>query len=57
MDGGVIWSVNVPSAISRCHELVENDSDIVIDVIDCTYQKALEHKKTNNALENYLFYD
>ena len=26
-------------------------------MIDCTYSKALEHKKTNNALENYLFYD
>ena len=57
MDGGVEWSVNVPSAIKRCHELVENDSDIVIDVIDCTYSKALEQKKSNNALDNYLFYD
>jgi len=36
IDGGVIWNLDVPSAIRRCREVVNSDKDIVVDFILCT---------------------
>jgi len=35
MDGGTVWNTNLVSAVDRCHELVDDDSQIVIDIILC----------------------
>ena len=40
MDGGVGWGVNLESVIDRCLEIVEDESQIVLDVAIC-YQKEL----------------
>lgn len=35
IDGGVIWNLDVPSAIRRCKEIVDDEKDIIIDFILC----------------------
>ena len=34
MDGGVVWNMDVASAVARCREIVDSDSKIVLDIID-----------------------
>jgi hypothetical protein len=34
IDGGTAWNLDVASAIGRCRELVDDDSKIVVDIID-----------------------
>ena len=36
MDGGTVWNTNLVSAIERCREQVDDDSQITLDVIECT---------------------
>ena len=33
VDGAVMASVDIPGAVEKCREIVENDEDIVLDVI------------------------
>lgn len=35
MDGGTVWNTNLVSAIKRCQEIVDDDSQITLDVILC----------------------
>ena len=35
MDGGTVWNTNLVSAVERCREIVEDDSQITLDVIVC----------------------
>lgn len=35
IDGGVIWNLDVPSAIRRCKEIVDDEKDIIVDFILC----------------------
>lgn len=35
-DGGVVYGVNVHSAINRCLEIVEHESQIVVDILMCS---------------------
>lgn len=35
MDGGVGWGVNLESVIDRCMEIVDNESEIILDVALC----------------------
>lgn len=34
-DGGVAWGTNIVSAVDRCREQVDDDSQITIDVVVC----------------------
>lgn len=36
MDGGTVWNTNLATAIQRCEELVDDHSQIIVDVIICT---------------------
>ena len=33
VDGGVIWNLDVPSAVRRCKEIVDDEKDIIVDFI------------------------
>jgi predicted patatin/cPLA2 family phospholipase len=33
LDGGVVWKMDVPGAIERCLEVVDNEEDIIMDII------------------------
>ena len=33
LDGGVVWKMDVPGAIRRCLEIVDNEEDIILDAI------------------------
>lgn len=35
IDGGVIWNLDVPSAVRRCKEIVDDEKDIIIDLVLC----------------------
>ena len=33
VDGGTVKNLDVASAVEQCREIVENDSDIIIDIV------------------------
>ena len=37
MDGGTVWDVNLTSAVEQCKEIVEDYSDIIVDIAICGY--------------------
>jgi predicted acylesterase/phospholipase RssA len=55
MDGGSVWNTNLVSAVQRCRETVDDDSEITLDVIDCGSPDSVgSWKDENNALSNYM---
>jgi len=47
--------IDIESAIRRCQEVVEDDSQIIIDVIMCSSKGTLEKwENTQSTLNNYL---
>ena len=36
MDGGTVFNLNIVSAVDRCHEVVEDDSEIILDIVMCS---------------------
>lgn len=55
MDGGTIWNTNLVTAIKRCLETVQDESQIVLDVIisDSIYEQE-EDKVSKDAFDNYM---
>jgi hypothetical protein len=39
IDGGVIWNLDVASAVRRCKEIVDDDKDIIVDMVLCGNHK------------------
>lgn len=37
MDGGTVWNINLASAVQQCMEIVDDYSDIIVDVAICGY--------------------
>ena len=35
MDGGTVWNTNLVSAVDRCLEQVDDESQIIIDIALC----------------------
>lgn len=54
MDGGTVWDINVDSAIQQCLEIVEDEADIILDVMICSYSKPSAEQKTGNTVMNWL---
>lgn len=56
IDGGSAWNLDVASAINRCRELVDDDSKIVIDIIDVGSNETLSklEKKSRSAISNLM---
>merc|ERR1712227_1116194 len=58
MDGGTVWNLNLASAVKRCREQVDDDSQITIDIVVCHRGKMLEDWDFRGKfLENKLRYD
>jgi predicted patatin/cPLA2 family phospholipase len=56
LDGGVVWKMDVPGAIQRCLEVVDNEEDIIMDII-MTAQTEIESvsdMKKYSTLEHFL---
>jgi predicted patatin/cPLA2 family phospholipase len=49
LDGGVVWKMDVPGAIQRCLEIVDDESDIIMDII----MTAQSHIETVEDLSQY----
>ena len=52
MDGGTVWDVDPTNAIFQCMELVDDESDIIIDVAICGDDTVAKKDKTSR---NSLF--
>jgi len=54
MDGGAVWNLNLVSAVQRCREQVDDDSQIYLDIVICGSSSLPKWEKKNNALSNFL---
>jgi hypothetical protein len=56
IDGGSAWNLDTGSAIRRCRELVNDDSKIIIDIIDVGFNQTLvpHANRSGNAIHNFL---
>ena len=54
IDGGTLWNNNFMSAIQRCREIVDNDSDIIVDMVGPFELTLGNWTHTHNALSNHL---
>lgn len=57
MDGGTVWNTNLASAVQRCHEIVDDDSQITMDIIICGDYQFSTWSDQNNAYNDYLRYE
>lgn len=53
MDGGTVWNTNLVTAIERCREQVDDDSEISIDIITVRYPREFNWKDSRNAAVNF----
>lgn len=55
MDGGTIYNVDVWSAINQCLEVVEDESDIIVDIAICdNYALGSEEKLGKNSFSEFF---
>lgn len=55
IDGGTVWNINIDSAIQRCLEIVEDESQITLDVIILgDYEVAPEPLDDDNVIGNFM---
>ena len=55
MDGGTVWNTNLPSAVDRCLEIVDDPSQITLDIMVLDTNEIAETvDDPNNALTNFL---
>mmetsp|Transcript_1538 Transcript_1538/g.2713 ORF Transcript_1538/g.2713 Transcript_1538/m.2713 type:complete len:338 (-) Transcript_1538:193-1206(-) len=54
MDGGTVWNTNLVSAVERCREQVDDDSQITLDIVLCGSSKLAHWEDKNNAYANWL---
>ena len=48
VDGGTAWNVDLPSAINRCFEVVDDPADIIVDVILCNGRNISDYELNND---------
>ena len=56
IDGGTLWNMNFMSAIQRCREIVDDDSDIIVDMVGPFELTLGKWTNTQNALSNHLWH-
>lgn len=56
IDGGSVWNTNLVSAVERCMEIVDDESKVTLDIIECTGYELAPWKDRNDALNNILRY-
>mmetsp|Transcript_25061 Transcript_25061/g.27792 ORF Transcript_25061/g.27792 Transcript_25061/m.27792 type:complete len:358 (-) Transcript_25061:39-1112(-) len=42
VDGGVIWNIDIASAVRRCKEVVDDEKDIIVDMVLCGNHRVKE---------------
>lgn len=62
MDGGMVWNVNLATAVEQCMEIVDDYTDVIVDVAVCGYdappggaveKKALKNLKLSRSIHDY----
>lgn len=54
-DGGIAWNINIDSAIKQCMDVVNDPSEIIVDVLICFDPEISKEEKTGwTALGNLL---
>jgi len=56
MDGGTVWNTNIETAVSKCLELVDSRSQIVMDIAICGHSELTTVEETSNTLSNIMRY-
>lgn len=54
IDGGVVWNTNLVSAVEKCLEVVEDKSQIVMDIIVCYHAEIEEIPIIGTTLYNVM---
>ena len=54
VDGGAIWNLNLASAVQRCRDIVDDDSQIIVDVVVCAAHDLTKWTDQKNTVGNYL---
>ena len=54
MDGGTVWNTNLVSAIERCKEIVDDESEITLDIVMCSRQSLPEWDDKDSTMNNYM---
>mmetsp|Transcript_17322 Transcript_17322/g.29135 ORF Transcript_17322/g.29135 Transcript_17322/m.29135 type:complete len:306 (-) Transcript_17322:238-1155(-) len=54
MDGGTGWNTNLVSAVRRCREQVDSDSQITVDIVMCGSSFLSEWEDKNNGYSNQI---
>lgn len=49
MDGGTAWNTNLVTAVERCREVVDDDSQITLDIVECSPHSLDILKKPEQA--------
>ena len=55
-NGGSVWDSNLLSAINRCRETVDDDSEITLDIVICDSAEIDTCEDEGNAINNSLRY-
>lgn len=56
MDGGTVYNTNLVSAVNKCRETVDDDSEITLDIVICDSADIDTWEDEGNAINNYLRY-
>lgn len=51
-----MWNTNLVSAVERCMEIVDDESKVTLDIIECTGYELTPWNDRNDALNNVLRY-
>lgn len=55
MDGGTVWNTNLVSAVQRCRETVDDDSEITVDIVVCGFPTLDQNWEfSSQAMSNWL---
>lgn len=55
VDGGSVWNIDLSGAVERCHEIVDKDEDIIIDVVMCNGEFLRDGDQFRNANAYQLY--
>jgi hypothetical protein len=56
MDGGTVYNTNLVSAVNKCREMVDDDSEITMDIVVCDTAKIDSWGQQGNSINNFLRY-
>ena len=54
MDGGTVWNINIDSAIQRCLEIVDDESQITLDVVILGDYEVPPETQDETTIGNYM---